>query len=949
MSGVYKKPWPQVGRLSVRFEFSRFTQSSLEQVTLSLLRELIKFRVKSFRAGPYGGREAQSGDPITWPNILGRGLWQGQTAVHAIFLPNASLEENVPRLHRAISKHLDAWRSARSMSMSKSAGHISNLIYVTNVSLGQHGQTEPSLEKLLFQGGRDLGFESWKVWGNSTLSAMLETSPNTRKQYAPYLVAERDIASLEEYRIGVANELSQALCEHAEMDLLSDQWVRLSAVENSPQDKLSLGDVAIDLPLVGKGEAARSIIEAANSPKSIDDPSSRRFLLEGGPGQGKTTIGQLICQAFRLAYLGASERPDTEAARTRSTMRQALDRNRLPVPTFRRWPIRIDLSEFADAASGPNGPSLIRFIADEISSRVDVRVDAARIRTWLETWPWLLILDGLDEVSSASARDLLMQRINDFLATTENLRADVTILVTTRPQGYAGEFDGTRFTTLSLAPLNPRQAVRYAMRLSQVKHNNDRELRDKVIMRVKRAAEEAFSARLMRTPLQVTIMSILLEGRERVPQARYGLFAAYYDTIYAREVSKKGPMSDFLDKRKNDMNFIHERLGLLLQVSSESIGGADASLGRETLKQIVVQRLKSEGNSKKQADQLAHDLIKAVLQRLVLIVPKGLDDVGFEIRSIQEFMAARAIVTGKDEPVLQRMRLTLRSAHWRNTWLFAAGRIAQDREDIRGDLAQVLAEADTQDLPSVVIAPGADLALDLLEDDLAPTALNFLRNLARQALALLDLPPDRDLQRRASALLRLSLRDEVACAMIKQKIESSGTQSSWKGTSAYLLVDALSMDKGKLGIWASTLRRQFERSRKSAQSEMLSILKGPPRSIKDHVSAALRETEYLQLTAMPRTFVTSLAGVTPRQPYPWHRADANALLAKIGLDGLQSHFKDPDVTTAIAYAAFQANPDRAGHAIELRNVLISWSKRLSVGEDLLEITPPPPIDSVQST
>jgi hypothetical protein len=63
----------------------------------------------------------------------------------------------------------------------------------------------------------------------------------------------------------------------------------------------------------------------------------------------------------------------------------------------------------------------------------------------------------------------------------------------------------------------------------------------------------------------------------------------------------------------------------------------------------------------------------------VLLVPVLHDDIGFEVRSLREFMAARSLTSGPDDRVRERLSVLAPSAHWRNTWLFAAGRLPADQ------------------------------------------------------------------------------------------------------------------------------------------------------------------------------------------------------------------------------------------------------------------------------
>jgi hypothetical protein len=160
-----------------------------------------------------------------------------------------------------------------------------------------------------------------------------------------------------------------------------------------------------------------------------------------------------------------------------------------------------------------------------------------------------------------------------------------------------------------LLPLAVVEALNYARRLVDVRHRNDPDLHERVLARVGGAAGEVLTARLMRTPLQVTIMSLLLERRPRAPQDRYGLFEAYYSTLYDREVGKGTDVARLLDENRGHVDHLHERVGMVLQARAESAGDADAALPSEELEQLAVARLTDEGISAEQASGLAARLV----------------------------------------------------------------------------------------------------------------------------------------------------------------------------------------------------------------------------------------------------------------------------------------------------------------------------------------------------
>src|SRR6185437_3731436 len=128
----------------------------------------------------------------------------------------------------------------------------------------------------------------------------------------------------------------------------------------------------------------------------------------------------------------------------------------------------------------------------------------------LEEWPWLVVLDSLDEVADQKARDEILQHVTEFQDMAAEHDADLLLVATTRPQGYADEFDPSCFEYLTLRPLEQSEAVHYADRLAAARHADDPDKHEEVVERVRSAVREERTSRLMRSPLQVTIMSLLL-------------------------------------------------------------------------------------------------------------------------------------------------------------------------------------------------------------------------------------------------------------------------------------------------------------------------------------------------------------------------------------------------------------------------------------------------------
>lgn len=461
------------------------------------------------------------------------------------------------------------------------------------------------------------------------------------------------------------------------------------------------------------------------------------FLVMGGPGQGKTTLGRLLTQLYRATMLADRFGLSAPArAAVSDTLRRAAE-IRVPLPRARRWPVRVDLAEYADLAAG-GGLPLLNYIADHVSKRAGEVFHVRDMRAWLRAWPWLLVLDGYDEVASKPARDVIAAEVSRLLEHSHTEDADLLIVATTRPHGYSDELPSS-FRKLKLAALSTDQAVDYASRLTAQRMGNDAD-KPAVLQRVADAAANELTRRLMRTPLQVMIMSLLLERRSKPPQDRAALFADYYDVIYDREVQKKNYLATVLAERRPDIDAIHHATGLRLQIASESAGDAEALLSAQEFEGIIRARLTDQGHEGSALERLTANLLQAARERLVLVTPKGKDQVGFELRSIQEFMAARALVEGPDDQIVARLRVIAPSAHWRNTWLLAVGAVYRNRPHLFGPVLHMMRDLDASSAFSFIVETAPRLAIDILDDGMASKSPKDLRLLVDLALQLLNGP-----------------------------------------------------------------------------------------------------------------------------------------------------------------------------------------------------------------
>ena len=383
---------------------------------------------------------------------------------------------------------------------------------------------------------------------------------------------------------------------------------------------------------------------------------------------------------------------------------------------------------------------MLGYLSRQIGNRTAFNVSADDLRRFLAVYPSVIIFDGLDEVPASSNRDQVLDAIRDFWIDASNANADILSIATTRPQGYNEDFSPLYYEHRQLAELSEQLGWHFAQRLAEVRYRTDEDRKQRVLGRLKRAFSEDSTARLMRSPLQITIMTALVDRIGQPPEARWELFNSYYDVIYHREVERSIPASTILRDYRPDIRAIHNQVGLILQIDSERTGSTDAKLSRDRFVSLVESRLKAEGHTGQGLHILAKQIVEAASQRLVFLVEVESEQIGFEIRSLQEFMAAESLMDGADQHIRERMGEIAPIPFWRNVFLFAAGKCFAERQELRDTVHAICAslnELDGDELAGIYLA-GSELAIELLDEGSARRQPRFENLLARIAVRAID-------------------------------------------------------------------------------------------------------------------------------------------------------------------------------------------------------------------
>jgi len=752
------------------YRLDRLTTREFEHLSQSLCKKFIAAGVTPFGDGPDGGREATFEGRMDYPSRENK--WDGYLVVQCKFRQRPSstsdTEWTIDELRKELKKFSTRESSSITSQIEKVRRKPKYYIFITNAiltpALDRGGRDK--CQKILQEESQRIGIEEYDIWGFDDICRFLDLATEIRRAYSGFILPDDvlhealDLLKIQE------PDFDKILSKFVQKELRSDYSAKLQSAGQHDSREISLASVFLDIPFaferdkafessdkhrqlidffLDEGDRIIRINEIENNDRDNRQNRSHigRFAIVGGPGQGKSTVGQYLCQLYR-AELIQTLSPSTVDPAVSSMVRNLISTQTKTgrMPQCRRFPFRVVLNSFATDLENDKSLTIIEYIRKRL-----LRLGAAKdisinhLEKWIAGYPWVFILDGLDEVPASSNRKEVLEAIEDFLVDLTTNEADVLIVSTTRPQGYSGDFAKSFFRHIYLAPLSEKEALRYGSALLRSRAGEDEERFDQAYRRLTMAAKNSATLRLMRSPLQVTIMATLVERIGDPPKQRYRLFAEYYRTIYEREVSREGALSRLLSDRKTDIDLIHHRVGLILQTASENAGDTDATIRISDFISLVRERFKTLGESVENANHLAAQIRTSTLERLVFLVSLQDEQVGFEIRSLQEFMAAEALYKA-DFPslVVDRINEIALIDHWRNVLLFIIGKCFSDDNNSLLDRILVLcAEMNDAGAEYKAVKWGSQLALAVLLDGAARNYPKRERLLCQIALELLSI------------------------------------------------------------------------------------------------------------------------------------------------------------------------------------------------------------------
>lgn len=559
------------------------------------------------------------------------------------------------------------------------------------------------------------GLETLTVWWRDDIDARFGSAPLSMKiRFRRALTSDELLAVTLVDRSEGADRVDRTLAAYIADRFDQDNRVRFEQADlNGP----TVEKLFVDVPVTcaTSGSSAAVLLDRLGSPGDGDANGSpgwsagaARLLLHpdwtgnavivGGPGQGKTTLLQSICQFERARHL-----------RDDDYVKQLTPNG--PVSQVARLPIRIDLRRYA-AWSRSTGEDARKCCDDDDGSDAEHALEVylaehvrkssgglgftvADLASVVASRPVLLALDGLDEVASLTERDRVAGQISRSAVRLQQSALDLVILVATRPGATSvTSLLGERFPTLNLQRLTEALRLRYLDKWAA-----QARLDAETTARLRNTFVENYQLphvrELASNPMQLAILLHLLQKRGILPEQRTQLYDDYVKVFLDREA----PKEPVVQNHRLLIEEVHGFLAWRLQSSAEAEGGS-GSLLIDDLRRLLRDFLQDRGRK----EQDVADLFTAVTSRVICLVQRE-SGFEFEVQPLREYFAARHIFdnappSGDGNSRDDCLNALLRRPYWSNVLRFFAGRLSRiEVRAVPSNLRTVLAEQPFDRLP----------------------------------------------------------------------------------------------------------------------------------------------------------------------------------------------------------------------------------------------------------
>ena len=266
-----------------------------------------------------------------------------------------------------------------------------------------------------------------------------------------------------------------------------------------------------------------------------------RFVIEGAPGQGKSTVTQFLCQVNRLRLLKKKDELNAVADMHKT------------VPA--RTPFRIDLRDYAAWVSGRHPfdktgesavpaegyRSLENFLAMQVGYQSGgLKITQHELLQFFVRSHSVIVLDGFDEVADIATREHIVDEICKAATRLDTHAKSMQIIITSRPAAFANSpgFPEDDWIHLELKDLRRENIEAYKDKWIEAQRLNDDE-GNLISSTLHEKLEQPHLRDLARNPMQLAILLQLIHVQGvALPEKRTALYEEYMKIFFNREARK---------------------------------------------------------------------------------------------------------------------------------------------------------------------------------------------------------------------------------------------------------------------------------------------------------------------------------------------------------------------------------------------------------------------------
>lgn len=402
-----------------------------------------------------------------------------------------------------------------------------------------------------------------------------------------------------------------------------------------------------------------------------------RILLEGGPGQGKSTISQYISQVHRVRLLNNKS--------DKVVLPDVIKNS--PV----RFPFKIDLRHVASWVENINPyqsvlndeyfkeiwkNSLEAFMVAHIINHSSIEnFDTNDFIAICKISPVLFVFDGFDEIANLKIRENVISFINKGINRIKENSESIQVIITSRPAVFSDSlgFSVDMYPHFELTDITPTVTKEYVGKWVKANRLNSKDASE-----IKRLVNDKLKLphlkELAKSPMQLAIFISLLRTKgESLPNKRTSLYDSYVELLFDRESEKSSMIRDNRDLIID----IHEYLGWILHSEAELYKNS-GSIQVDDLKIRLNEYLESEGHKTDIADKL-FDVVK---DRVCALASRVQGTYEFEVQPLREYFCAKYLYktspyspagAEKQGTLPDRFEAISKIFYWQNVVRFFAG------------------------------------------------------------------------------------------------------------------------------------------------------------------------------------------------------------------------------------------------------------------------------------